>query len=158
MDAVGLVVAGAALFLDRVQPSWQVFDVASRWWPVSLIILGVVGMVRLLWAYNPKRGPLLVALAGAFLLLITRDPLPSSVDKFVWPAVMALTGLLMLVHLAVVKPVGDRLVTRLLSVGGTRRLRWPVGDRRRTFTSVTDVIDAIRRFIDSWNYRCEPFA
>lgn len=29
--------------------------------------------------------------------------------------------------------------------------------RRGTFTSVTDLIDAIRRFIDAYNQRCEPF-
>jgi hypothetical protein len=27
----------------------------------------------------------------------------------------------------------------------------------RTFTSVPDLIAAIRRFIDGWNDRCEPF-
>jgi transposase len=29
--------------------------------------------------------------------------------------------------------------------------------RRGTFTSVKDLIDAIRRFIDGWNDRCKPF-
>jgi hypothetical protein len=30
--------------------------------------------------------------------------------------------------------------------------------RRGTFQSVTDLRDAIRRFIDAYNDRCEPFA
>jgi transposase len=30
--------------------------------------------------------------------------------------------------------------------------------RRGTFTSVRDLTDAIRRFIDGWNQRCQPFA
>jgi hypothetical protein len=29
--------------------------------------------------------------------------------------------------------------------------------RRGTFTSVKDLIAAIRKFIDGWNERCEPF-
>jgi hypothetical protein len=29
--------------------------------------------------------------------------------------------------------------------------------RRGTFTSVKDLIAAIRRFIDGWNQRCQPF-
>jgi transposase len=29
--------------------------------------------------------------------------------------------------------------------------------RRGTFTSVKDLITAIRRFIDGWNDRCQPF-
>ena len=29
--------------------------------------------------------------------------------------------------------------------------------RRGTFTSVADLIAAIRRFIDGWNDRCQPF-
>jgi hypothetical protein len=29
--------------------------------------------------------------------------------------------------------------------------------RRATFTSVSDLIDAIRAFIDGYNQRCEPF-
>ena len=29
--------------------------------------------------------------------------------------------------------------------------------RRGSFDSVRDLIDAIRRFIDGWNERCEPF-
>ena len=35
--------------------------------------------------------------------------------------------------------------------GRARRLR------RGTFTSVADLIAAIRRFIDGWNDRCQPF-
>jgi len=30
--------------------------------------------------------------------------------------------------------------------------------RRGTFTSVPDLIGAIRTFIDGWNDRCQPFA
>ena len=30
--------------------------------------------------------------------------------------------------------------------------------RRGTFTSVKDLTSAIRRFIDGWNDRCQPFA
>ena len=30
--------------------------------------------------------------------------------------------------------------------------------RRGTFTSVADLVEAIRHFIDGWNERCEPFA
>ena len=29
--------------------------------------------------------------------------------------------------------------------------------RRGSFDSVRDLVDAIRRFIDGWNERCEPF-
>ena len=29
--------------------------------------------------------------------------------------------------------------------------------RRGSFDSVRELIDAIRRFIDGWNERCEPF-
>ncbi len=29
--------------------------------------------------------------------------------------------------------------------------------RRGTFTSVRDLVGAIRRFIDGWNDRCHPF-
>jgi len=29
--------------------------------------------------------------------------------------------------------------------------------RRGSFDSVGDLVDAIRRFIDGWNERCEPF-
>ena len=29
--------------------------------------------------------------------------------------------------------------------------------RRGSFDSVRELVDAIRRFIDAWNERCEPF-
>jgi hypothetical protein len=49
-------------------------DVAA-WSPLLLVAAGLVGLVRLLNARQSFRGPLLLALLGGVLLMVTVEPL-----------------------------------------------------------------------------------
>jgi hypothetical protein len=116
--------------MDRLAPSAHVLAVLRDWWPLALVALGLGGTLRLLLATkNVLRGPLVVALVGALLLLLTRDPLPDFVRPYLWPLALLLTGTFMLVGMAVAAPSADgMLVTRLVSVAEARSVVWPRGE------------------------------
>ncbi|MFJ4982425.1 hypothetical protein ACIP9H_01335 [Streptomyces sp. NPDC088732] len=127
--ALALFAAGLIALVDRLAPSAHVFMVLRDWWPLALVALGLGGALRLLIATkNVLRGPVAVALAGALLLLLTRDPLPDAVRPYFWPLVLLLAGAFMLAGMAATAPATEGLlVTRLLSVAEARRVMWPRG-------------------------------
>lgn len=128
--ALALSAAGLTTLVDRLAPTAHVLAVLRDWWPLALVALGLGGALRLLLATkNVLRGPLAVALVGGLLLLLTRDPFPDSVHRYLWPLVLLLAGTFMLVGMAIAKPSADGLlVTRLVSVAEARRVVWPRGE------------------------------
>ncbi|MFF1441935.1 hypothetical protein [Streptomyces sp. NPDC058295] len=128
--ALALSAVGLIALVDRLAPSAHVLAVLRDWWPLALVALGLGGALRLLLATrNVLRGPLVVALAGALLLLLTRDPLPDSVRPFLWPLALLLVGTFMLAGMAATSPVTEGLlVTRLVSVAEARTVVWPRGE------------------------------
>ncbi len=128
--ALALSGVGLTALVDRLAPSAHVLATLGDWWPLTLVALGLGGTLRLLLATkNVLRGPLAVALAGALLLLLIRDPLPDSVHPYLWPLALLLAGTFMLVSMAVAAPTADGLlVTRLVSVAEARSVVWPRGE------------------------------
>lgn len=128
--ALALSAAGLTALVDRLAPSAHVLAVLRDWWPLALVAVGLGGALRLLLAAkNVLRGPLAVALTGALLLFLTRDPLPGSVRPYLWPLALLLAGTFMLAGLAATAPAAEGLlVTRLVSVAEARRVRWPRGN------------------------------
>ncbi|MET7699719.1 hypothetical protein [Streptomyces sp. NPDC005485] len=128
--ALTLSAVGLTALVDRLAPSAHVLATLGDWWPLALVALGLGGALRLLLAVtNVLRGPVAVALAGALLLLLTRDPFPDPVRPYVWPMALLLAGTFMLTGMAVAAPSADGLlVTRLVSIAEARRVVWPRGE------------------------------
>jgi hypothetical protein len=72
---LGLVGAalGAALLIERNGGAGEMAELARRWWPVLLVGLGLVNLIRLSNARWAVMGPLLAIIAGALLLLPILD-------------------------------------------------------------------------------------
>ncbi len=92
------VASGAVLFVERTGGTGEVVAVGRRWWPVVLIAVGLINLVRLSdhrWAVV---GPLLAIAAGATLLLfifggLHRDlGLRRDLYPRLWPVLLVLTG------------------------------------------------------------------
>ncbi|MER6417971.1 hypothetical protein [Streptomyces sp. NPDC001137] len=128
--ALALSAVGLTALVDRLAPSAHVLAVLREWWPLALVALGLGGALRLLLATkNVLRGPMTIALAGAVLLLVTRDPLPDSLRPYLWPLALLLLGTFMLAGMAATAPATEGLlVTRLVSVAEARRVVWPRGE------------------------------
>jgi hypothetical protein len=91
---LGLLVlaAGAVQLLGRSGGTHEVAVVGRRWWPLLLIGLGLVNLIRLSdrgWALF---GPLLAIGTGAAVLLFILDVVPSDVYPSVWTIGLGLVG------------------------------------------------------------------
>jgi hypothetical protein len=129
--ALMFLAVGLAALVDRLAPSAHVVDHVRVWWPLALVALGVGGGLRLALATRTAlRGPAFLTLAGLLALLVTTDPLPTSVRPLLWPTLLVAAGVAMLVRLAVGKPVRNDgpVVSRLVSVAESRHIVWPVGE------------------------------
>ncbi|MEU9382773.1 hypothetical protein AB0D38_18145 [Streptomyces sp. NPDC048279] len=128
--ALALFAVGLTALVDRLAPSAHVLAALRDWWPLALVVLGLGGALRLLLATkNVLRGPLVVAVVGALLLVLTRDPLPPSVRPYVWPLALLFAGTFMLAGMAATTTAArGLLVTRLVSVAEARRVVWPQGE------------------------------
>ncbi|WP_306207761.1 LiaF transmembrane domain-containing protein [Actinoplanes sp. RD1] len=94
--AAGLVLAGALLLLDRTVPAVDLTGTAARWWPVVLMVVGVVGVVRLLPAPDAMIGPLLLLLTGGAALILTVQPVPAWARPLLLPLLLLTAGVTLL--------------------------------------------------------------
>lgn len=85
-----IVAVGVILLLDNLDVV-EASDVFGSWWPVFVIVAGL-----LMWVANPRRwaAPLIVTVVGVSLLLSSLDIV--DVGEFLWPAVLVLVGLLVI--------------------------------------------------------------
>ena len=95
---LGLVVVsvGVLFLLD----SAGVLDASSaigHWWPVAIVVLGLLQL-----AQRPRSltGPLLLIVAGGFLLLFTTDVVEGNAWDYIWPVAVIAVGLMLLSSLA----------------------------------------------------------
>lgn len=86
------VTVGVAIFLDRVGGIDEVLPILRRWWPLALVAVGLVNLVR--FAPHPwgVLGPLLVILAGGLLLFVTLGRVQREDYPLIWPAALVLAG------------------------------------------------------------------
>lgn len=133
-DLAGVVVGlallglGLAILIDTLAPQARVFEHAQQWWPALLIVAGLSGVVRLVATFNALRGPIFVMLVGAVLLLVTLPPLQSTVEPWIWPAVLIVAGAAILTRLAVRQADSEEgLTVRRLHIATSHRRNWPMG-------------------------------
>lgn len=91
--AAALSITGAALLIDRTVPAVDLFTIATRWWPVALVLLGAIGVLRLLPTASAMVGPLLLIIAGGVALLFTLRPLPGWAGPLVLPLLLLTAGI-----------------------------------------------------------------
>jgi hypothetical protein len=91
--AVALSITGVALLLDRTEPAVDLSRLGARWWPLALVFLGIVGILRLLPTANAMLGPLLLVVVGGVALLFTLRPLPGWATPLLLPLVLLAAGL-----------------------------------------------------------------
>jgi Domain of unknown function (DUF5668) len=86
------VAVGTALLVDRLQDRSDVADLARRWWPLLLIVVGLKNLVQLVDRPWMLIGPIIAILAGAMLVLVTLDHLERALYPLAWPAALILAG------------------------------------------------------------------
>jgi hypothetical protein len=85
---------GVAALLDRAVSGSNALQVLGRWWPLSLVALGLVNLFRLIESRWALAGPLLAVLIGTVLLLhtITGEGI-KQLYALLWPTMFVLLGL-----------------------------------------------------------------
>jgi hypothetical protein len=123
--AAGLAAVGTALLIDRTVPAVNLPSFAARWWPLALLALGVVGVVRLLPTANALIGPLLLVTAGGLALLFTLQPFPDWARPLIVPVLLLASGIGLLLAGQPGRPrtIGGGLARREFVVLG-RPLEW----------------------------------
>jgi hypothetical protein len=89
-----LIVLGVGFFFDRLG-IWKLNPTIWRWWPVSIILLG---LAYLLFAWSSRLAAILMTLIGTFLLARQLSLLPQVVVPIFWPLMMILFGLWVVGH------------------------------------------------------------
>jgi hypothetical protein len=70
--------------------------IIRRWWPLAIVALGLVGLLRLVDAKQSLRGPLVLVIAGAVLLLVTTRPIQGDWSQAALPLALIPVGWLLL--------------------------------------------------------------
>jgi hypothetical protein len=99
---LGLVSAalGAALLIERNGGADEMVELATQWWPLLLIGLGLVNLVRLSNTRWAIMGPLLAIIAGALLLLLLLDVLRDDLYPRLWPLLPVIAGTMLVLAAA----------------------------------------------------------
>jgi len=84
-----LIILGVGFFFDYLG-IWKLNPTIWRWWPVSIILLGVVYLV---FSWSSRLAAILMTLIGCFLLARQLSLLPEVVIPTFWPVMMILAGL-----------------------------------------------------------------
>jgi hypothetical protein len=122
---------GILLFLDQLMPSADLPHWVARLWPIVLVVVGVGGLLRLASHRPALLVPLAMSVLGVALLLRTTGVVPSSVDRFFWPLLVALAGGAILVYaVRSRRRVEDStIVWRMVSIAQSRKISWPHHER-----------------------------
>jgi hypothetical protein len=91
--AIALAVVGAAMLVRQAVPDMDVTGHLARWWPLTIVMLGLVGLLRLLPRASAMRGPLLLVGTGAVALLFTVRPLPNWTNPLLVPVLLLGAGI-----------------------------------------------------------------
>ncbi len=84
-----LIILGAGFFFDHLG-IWKLNPTIWRWWPLSIILLGVAYVV---FSWSSRLAAILMTLIGIFLLARQLSLLPQAVIPTFWPVIMILAGL-----------------------------------------------------------------
>ena len=84
-----LLILGVGFFCDYLG-IWNVNSYLWRWWPLSIILLG---LVHLMGSWSPKPAAVMLTLIGIALLVRELALVPNLVNPTFWPVMMMLTGL-----------------------------------------------------------------
>jgi peptidoglycan/LPS O-acetylase OafA/YrhL len=122
---VGLLAVawGAALFVERNGGADEIVAIGRRWWPLLLIAVGFVNLIRLSDRRWAVVGPFLAIVTGTALLLFIVGPVPGNIYPRLWPIVLVLAGGLLV--LSATRPNDKELaerpeVHRFVWLGGER--------------------------------------
>jgi hypothetical protein len=91
---VGLLVVaiGTGLLVDRAGSGTRLLTLAWHWWPLVLIGLGLVNLVRLVHGQWALLGPLLAIATGVALLLWTFGFTKTPGYPLMWPTALVVAG------------------------------------------------------------------
>lgn len=123
--AAGSATVGALLLIHRTVPAIDLRDIATRWWPIAVMALGVIGVIRLMPAANAMFGPILLVTAGGLALIFTLQPFPAWARPLLLPVVLIAAGIGLLLPGPVTPPqtIGDGVVRQEFILLG-RSLEW----------------------------------
>ena len=86
------VALGAAMFIERNGGVSEMAELARRWWPLLLVALGLVNLVRLSDTRWAVMGPLFAIIIGAILLMAVLGVLEAGLYPRLWPILLMLAG------------------------------------------------------------------
>lgn len=84
-----LIILGVGFFFDYLG-IWKLNPMIWRWWPLSIIVLGVVYLV---FSWSSRPAAAVMTLIGGFLLARQLSLLPQIIVPAFWPVMMILSGL-----------------------------------------------------------------
>jgi len=105
----GLAAYGALVLIDRTGGSGRTLALLARWWPLGLVAMGLIGLIRLLERPGSLLPPVLLIIAGQLLLLWRAELDVHLPYSLLWPAALMLLGIL--IALAAVRPAVHRPLT-----------------------------------------------
>jgi hypothetical protein len=166
--ASGLALLGVVLLANQAWPSLAVGDHLAQWWPLVLVLVGLIGVLNLAVPIRLVRAPLLIAVAGAALVVVVRHPWPGGSWAGLLPLAAVGIGFTVLVGLAGQpgRPRRRHIDSALLIAQG-RRIEWgnpeggvfalravasgailtvaavPAGSRRLEITAIASDVDVI---------------
>jgi hypothetical protein len=122
---VGLVAVavGAVLLLERHGGSSHALELLHDWWPLAIVALGALNLLRMVERPWALIGPLLTVLVGVILLRWISRPHNEDFFPGVWPAGVLLFGA------ALVASGVDWSTADLSRRGDLRRAVWLRGER-----------------------------
>jgi hypothetical protein len=84
-----IVAVGAGFLLDTLN-LWDFSTVMSQWWPLTIVVVGVLSLLT-----NPRvlAWPLMIIVVGLLLLLKELGVLDFNVWGLIWPAILIFVGL-----------------------------------------------------------------
>jgi hypothetical protein len=126
----GLAAYGALVLVDRTGGSGRTLALLDRWWPLGLVAVGLIGLLRLLEHPGSPLPPLLLIVAGQLLLLFRSHIDVRPVYSLLWPAALMLLGLV--VALTAGRPAVHRDLTNQFRQVVWRRT-WHVGGSTDAF-------------------------
>jgi LiaF transmembrane domain len=122
---VGLVAVaiGAALLFERIGGTSHALNLLRSWWPLAIVALGALNLLRMVERPWALIGPLLTVTVGVVLLRWISHPQHRDFVPRVWPAALLLFG-----GALVVSGV-DWSAADLSRRGDLRRVIWLRGER-----------------------------
>jgi cell wall-active antibiotic response 4TMS protein YvqF len=91
---VGVVIVSAGILwlANRLGGVGETLSYFGRWWPMGIVLLGVLNLLAIV-RRTPLVAPLLLIAVGSLVLVVLHDGVPAEAEPSVWPVAVIVAGL-----------------------------------------------------------------